>query len=162
THALLCGSPAIDKGKNLSASATDQRGLPRTFDQFGIANAADGTDIGAVEVQTACLPPCSGINFTQPAGSPVGVGSFSNLVAVGDFNGDGTPDRAVANTNSENVAILLGDGSGGFTQPAGSPIGAGTNPDSVAVGDFNGDGTPDLAVANYGQFDSGCGCYVNA
>ena len=30
-------------------------------------------------------------------------------------------------------------------------FGAGSNPDSVAVGDFNGDGKPDLAVANFGS-----------
>jgi hypothetical protein len=52
THAPLCGSPAIDQGKNLSASATDQRGLPRTVDNSAITNATggDGTDIGAVEI----------------------------------------------------------------------------------------------------------------
>jgi hypothetical protein len=51
THAPLPGSPAIDKGTNFGASATDQRGWPRTFDKAAIANAAggDGTDIGAVE-----------------------------------------------------------------------------------------------------------------
>jgi len=55
THALLCGSPAIDQGKNFSASATDQRGagFARTFDDPTVANATggDGTDIGAFEVQ---------------------------------------------------------------------------------------------------------------
>ena len=51
THALLAGSPATDKGKNLSGAATDSRGFPRTFDDPAIANAAggDGTDIGAYE-----------------------------------------------------------------------------------------------------------------
>ena len=48
------------------------------------------------------------------------------------------------------MTILLGNGTGGFTQPAGSPVGAGTSPRSVAVGDFNLDGKPDLAVANAG------------
>jgi hypothetical protein len=58
THALLCGSPAIDKGTNFSASATDQRGLPRYFDRPQSANviAGDGTDIGAFEVQELCHP----------------------------------------------------------------------------------------------------------
>jgi len=53
THALLCGSPAIDLGKNFSASATDQRGLPRSVEDPFVVNAArgDGTDIGAFEVQ---------------------------------------------------------------------------------------------------------------
>ena len=51
THALLLGSPAIDKGKNFSTSTTDQRGRPRTYDNPAIPNAAggDGTDIGAFE-----------------------------------------------------------------------------------------------------------------
>src|SRR5207249_532828 len=54
-HALLHGSPAIDKGKNFSGSATDQRGagFVRSFDLPGRPNApgGDGTDIGAFEVQ---------------------------------------------------------------------------------------------------------------
>ena len=87
--------------------------------------------------------------FTQPAGSPVGAGTTPRSVAVGDFNLDGKPDLAVANNSSNNVTILLGNGSGGFTQPVGSPVAAGTTPVSVAVGDFNLDGKPDLAVANH-------------
>ena len=38
-----------------------------------------------------------------------------------------------------------------FAEAAGSPIGAGANPQCVAVGDFNRDGKPDLAVANVGS-----------
>jgi len=66
---------------------------------------------------------------------------------VGDFNADGRPDLAVANTN--NISILLGNVGGTF-QPAVN-YAAGTNPYSVTVGDFNADGRPDLAVANYGN-----------
>jgi hypothetical protein len=73
TQAPLCGSPAIDAGTNFSGSATDQRGLPRTFDDPGIANApgSDGTDIGAVERQTACNNPPVAIctNVTVSAGA---------------------------------------------------------------------------------------------
>jgi hypothetical protein len=58
THALRCGSPAIDKGKNFTTFATDQRGpdFPRTIDDPSVADASggDGTDIGAVELQQAC------------------------------------------------------------------------------------------------------------
>jgi len=54
THALLGASAALDKGKNLSGSTTDQRGFPRIADQCP-ANAAggDGSDIGAVEFSGA-------------------------------------------------------------------------------------------------------------
>jgi hypothetical protein len=56
THGLLPGSPAIDMGKNLTGSATDQRGVPRTMDGPCIADplGGDGTDIGAFEVQQPC------------------------------------------------------------------------------------------------------------
>jgi hypothetical protein len=79
-------------------------------------------------------------------------GKYPNSVAVGDFNGDGKPDLAVANHgdiygNGQGVSVLLGQGDGTF-QPAQS-FPAGSYPQSVAVGDFNGDGFPDLAVANY-------------
>ncbi len=55
THALLAGSPAIDKGKTNAipelARATDQRGLSRSVDLPGSPNTADGSDIGAFELQ---------------------------------------------------------------------------------------------------------------
>src|SRR5437588_3031 len=80
---------------------------------------------------------------------PVGTQPLS--VGMGDFNGDGRRDLAVANWGSSTVSILLGNGNGTFTQASGSPIAVGTNPRWLAAGDFNGDGTPDLAVANEGS-----------
>ena len=38
--------------------------------------------------------------------------------AIGDFNGDGFPDLALASSTSSNVTILLGTGSGTFQSPA--------------------------------------------
>ena len=54
THALICGSPAIDAGDNALAAglATDQRGLSRLHDGNGDATAT--VDIGAFEIQNAC------------------------------------------------------------------------------------------------------------
>jgi len=76
-----------------------------------------------------------------------GVGEFPLFVAVGDFNGDGVQDLAVANGNSNNVSVLLGNGDGSFQ--GARNFGVGVFPRSVAVGDFNGDGVQDLAVANF-------------
>jgi hypothetical protein len=86
-------------------------------------------------------------NFSAPTNFPAGYDARS--VAVGDFNGDGKQDLAVANTlaPSNNVSILLGDGTGNFRGPRN--FGAGNSPWSLAVGDFNGDSNQDLAVANY-------------
>ena len=76
------------------------------------------------------------------------MGDEPRSVAVGDFNRDGKPDLATANHDSNNVSILLGNGSGTFAAAV-NPIAVGTNgPASVAVGDFNRDGKPDLAMAN--------------
>ncbi len=74
-------------------------------------------------------------------------------VVIGDFDSDGIDDLAVANTNSNNVSVLLGDGDGTFTEESSeSPFttGAGSNPMSLAVGDFDSDGRQDLAIANNG------------
>jgi len=84
------------------------------------------------------------------AGSPFAVGASPNSVAVADFNGDGIPDLAVVNTGSNNVTLLLGNGSGGFTAASGGPFAVAPAPASVAAGDFNGDGKPDLVTASTG------------
>jgi len=87
--------------------------------------------------------------FTAATGSPFAVGKGPRSVAVGDFNGDKKLDLAVANATDGTVTVLLGNGSGGFTAASGSPFKVGSDPQSVAVGDFNKDGKPDLAVANF-------------
>ena len=88
-------------------------------------------------------------SFSPAATSPITVGVNPRFVAAGDFNGDGSLDLAVANFNDNTVTILKGDGAGNFAPATTSPVPVGVNPSSVAVGDFNGDGNPDLAVANF-------------
>jgi hypothetical protein len=82
-----------------------------------------------------------------------GAGISPTAVAIGDFNGDGKQDLAVTNAGTpgvnSTVSVLLGNGDGTF-QPAVS-YNVQVDPTSVTVGDFNGDGNPDLAVANAGS-----------
>jgi uncharacterized protein (TIGR03437 family) len=110
---------------------------------LAVANVASGN-------VTVLLGNGSG-GFSAAAGSPFTVGSFPYFLTVGDFNGDGKLDLAVADTSSNDVTILLGNGSGAFSAAPGSPFAAGADPYSLAVGDFNGDGNLDLAVANAGH-----------
>src|SRR3989449_264460 len=82
--------------------------------------------------------------FTAPRDFAVGQNPPS--VAVGDFNGDGVPDLAVANYGSTTVSVLQGIGDGNFRAAVAITVGAA--PVYVTAYDFNGDGRADLAVAN--------------
>jgi uncharacterized protein (TIGR03437 family) len=86
--------------------------------------------------------------FSPAPASPFAVGSGPRSLVAADFNGDGALDIAIANSMDGTVSVLLGDGMGGFAPCTGSPFAAGNNPLSVAAADFNGDGKPDVAVAN--------------
>jgi hypothetical protein len=75
-------------------------------------------------------------------------------IGVGDFNGDGRPDIVVAGYSSSGdmVSVLVNPASGGkwkVGQQLTQPVPAGMQSEllgSLAVGDFNGDGRPDVAV----------------
>lgn len=67
-------------------------------------------------------------------------------LAVADFNNDGIPDLAVANSGAANVSVLLGSGDGGFG--AAMHFAAFSGPLSIAAADLNGDGAVDIVSAN--------------
>lgn len=67
-----------------------------------------------------------------------------SFVVTTDFNGDGKLDWA--GLGDSGVIVYLGDGTGAFTAAPGSPFAIAGAPFAIAVGDFNGDGEPDLAV----------------
>jgi hypothetical protein len=65
-----------------------------------------------------------------------GTGSLPFSVAVGDFNGDGKLDLAVANGGSNTVSILLGTGTGSFGAKTG--FGKGVLPKCMGNGRSHG------------------------
>src|SRR5271157_1234108 len=161
THRFLCIPRAVSILLALSAAANAQftpaPGSPFAAGSYPASVAvADFNGDGRLDLAvanegshnvTVLLGNGTG-GFTAAPGSPFPAGSSPISVAVGDFNGDGKPDLAIANEGGNNVTVLLGNGTGGFTAAPGSPFPVGTQPESVAVGDFNGDGKPDLAIAN--------------
>src|SRR6201996_9769337 len=77
------------------------------------------------------------------------VGKGPRWISVGDVNHDRIPDLIVANADSGTVTVLLGDGKGQFHEAPGSPFAAGHLPNDIAITDMNGDGNPDLVIADH-------------
>jgi hypothetical protein len=118
-----------------------------------LAVAAAGASSGAAGTVSVLLGN-GNATFTAATGSPFAAGVNPRSIVAGDFNGDGRPDVAVLNGglgNSSDVSVLLNNGSGVLTPVAGGPfLTGGANSATIAVGDFNNDGRPDVAIANAG------------
>jgi hypothetical protein len=84
------------------------------------------------------------------------VGSDPVAIDFGDFNKDKKLDLVVANGQSNNLSILLGDGHGTFQAAPSVPTGIG--PEALAVADFNRDGFDDVAAAG-GQISRTVGVF---
>jgi FG-GAP-like repeat/IPT/TIG domain len=73
------------------------------------------------------------------------------ITEVADVNRDGIPDIVTLNS-SGSLTVLLGTSNGGFAAAPGSPFALGSageyQPESLSIGDVNGDGIPDLLVTN--------------
>ena len=117
-----------------------------------VANACANSNCaaGAVSVLLG-----NGDGTFQAAVSYLSGGQGAESVAVEDVNRDGKPDLVVTNDYGANsnyahgtVSVLLGNGDGTFQ----AAVGYGSGGDytlSVAVGDVNGDGKPDVAAINF-------------
>jgi hypothetical protein len=159
-----------------TAATTPSFATPKTFATgqgpravaVGDFNGDGKPDLAVANMFASFVGTVSVLLNTTPTGAAVptfatqrtfDTGSAPYSVTVGDFNGDGKPDLAVANWGffgdvAGSVSVLLNRTLKGATTPSFAPqktFATGNGPRSVAVGDFNGDGKPDLALANWGS-----------
>jgi FG-GAP-like repeat/IPT/TIG domain/Secretion system C-terminal sorting domain/FG-GAP repeat len=93
-------------------------------------------------------PSSTASNFATT--SDFATGSNPQCASIGDLDGDGKADLAVANDNSNTISVLRNTStSGNITFATKVDFGTGNSPSSVSIGDMDGDGKSDLAVANY-------------
>ncbi len=127
----------------LSSLSSVRKSRSRKRNSFAHRRRQIPSRCGVEVLEDRLLPSLFQAAITAPTGgnNPFGV-------AVGEFNGDHNPDIAVTNNGSGTLSIGLGNGDGTFTTAFGSPITVGASAEAVAVGDFNGDGRQDIAVAD--------------
>jgi hypothetical protein len=127
---------------------------------YDVCNASRGVAIGDLDRDgdndLADISQCSkaGILLNNGQGSfdfngTYGTGHSSRSVELGDFNHDGFNDIAYVNQgvgNDGSVTALFNNGNGTFGPPMW--LYAGDLPDDITVGDFDGDGNTDIAIAN--------------
>lgn len=159
TFLVFLGPDAMAQGFVFS-NASFSTGLRPSWVMTGDFNKDGIADIAAVN-QCGSDPTCLtagsvSILLGNPDGTfqaavdyATGSGSLPRFGMLGDFNGDGITDIAVANLGANTISILLGKGDGTFQPHVDYAVGS--SPLSIAAGDFNGDGKTDLAVANSGS-----------
>ncbi len=94
-------------------------------------------------------------NFTLPKIYSTGLNTLPSSIATGDFNNDSKVDLAITYFVRQSIGIMLQLKNEPFASSAIFPTGDQSYPKSVAIGDFNNDDQPDIAIANSGTNNIG-------
>ena len=118
----------------------------------GVCGLAVGTGASAGGPEGICSP----LKLEHASGSPIAVGSMAGPPTIADMNRDGRPDVViacgpVAGPERGHVIVLLNEGAGAFSRARRAEAGATVG--RIAVTDMNGDGAPDVAVAEHDSYD---------
>jgi hypothetical protein len=136
-----------DSGQPVALAAADFTGSGH-LDLAIALNANTNNDQGTTAVQV--FAGNGDGTFTPLDAYPFPPDQALDALAAGDFNGDGLTDLAVVNTAGSSsqygLTLLQGKGDGSFQNGAFVP--AGKDPGAAVSADFNGDGRPDLAIAD--------------
>lgn len=89
--------------------------------------------------------------FPMSAMTSYAAGLRPQALAMKDVNGDGYPDLVVGDISQNDVLVLLNRGDGTFPSSGSPSYPVGAYPGALVAGDVNGDGRPDVAVANAGD-----------
>jgi FG-GAP-like repeat len=169
----VTATSAADSSRSASAVVTIVPG-PFNFSTQNLTAGTAPTGITVQDFNADGLMDVAVANYGNPsAGDPGDIGVFlgngngtfkqakqfpagNNPIfsASGDFNNDGSVDLVVSDFGARQsggngaLSVLLGNGDGTFRTP--SSLSAGEEPFSLAVGDFNGDGSLDIAVSDFG------------
>jgi uncharacterized protein (TIGR03437 family) len=112
---------------NLTGSSSGTTSSLNVVGAFWLKGAGDGT------FQVAAKP----LNIVDPL-----------AMVAADFDRDGKPDLAIFTVNSStktvSLSIAMGQGDGTFVVKNTYPVTDGPN---ITIGDFNGDGVPDIALS---------------
>ena len=138
---------------SLAATASATVGIiVRPTGAGALVNRATVTGTGADPVVTnnsvdttasaTSFTPCSTVCFSGPARYPAGTVDSAFDLQKADFNEDGRLDVAFSAYSENAIAVLFGDGAGGFGPP--TVLTTAGMPTRLAVGDFNNDSHADI------------------
>ncbi|MCI1189141.1 T9SS type A sorting domain-containing protein [Hymenobacter sp. DH14] len=140
----------LGQGNGTFGPATNYPLGPNTT-PLGVA-LADFNNDGRLDVATANN--AGNVSILLSTGSALGpasqylAGSYPVGIALSDVNNDGLPDVVTAGFGGNVLSVLPGAGAGTFGTGQNYPTGPASAPISVAIGDVDGDGAPDLVSAN--------------